>query len=74
MPADHSLGLHEDQDTLPVWPQARERDPECAVRFVELGAFAVSMQNGQLLSQGEVFKRELSRCDFRLDLAVASRA
>ena len=60
MPADHGLGLHEDQGVLPVWPQTAERDPECAVRFRQLGAFALAVQNGQLLSQREVFESELA--------------
>ena len=60
MPADHGLRLQEDQGVLPVGPQAEERDPECAVCVGQLGAFAVAMQNGQLLSQGDVFESELA--------------
>jgi hypothetical protein len=60
MPADHGLGLHEDQGVLPVWPQTRKRDPECAVPLGQIGAFGLALQNGQLLSQGEVFERELT--------------
>ena len=60
MPADHGLGLHDDQGVLPVWPQTAERDPERAVRLGQLGAFGFSLQNGQLLSQGEVFESELA--------------
>jgi len=33
-----------------VWPDTAERNPECAVRFVELGAFGLAVQNGELLS------------------------
>lgn len=40
--------------------QAAERDPECGVRLGQLGAFALAMQNGELLSQGGVFKSELA--------------
>ena len=57
---DHGLRLHEDQGVLPVWPQTRERDPECAVRLGQLGAFGLALQNGQLLSQGEVFESEFA--------------
>jgi len=46
MPADHGFGLHEDQGVVPVWPQTVERDPECAVRLGQLGAFGFSLQNG----------------------------
>ena len=60
MPADHGLGLHEDQGVLPVWPQTAERDPECAVRLGELGAFGLALQNGQLLSQGQVLQSEFA--------------
>lgn len=48
MPTDHGLGLPQDQGALPVWPQTAERDPECAVGVVELGAFGLALQNGQL--------------------------
>jgi len=55
---DHGLRVHEDQGVLPVWPQTRERAPECAVRVVELWAFGLALQNDQLLSQGAVFESE----------------
>ncbi len=58
MPANHGLGLHEDQSVVPVWPQTAERDPECAIRLRQLGTFALAVQNGQLSSQGEVLERE----------------
>jgi len=51
---------------LPSWPQARERNPECGVRFVELGAFGLAPYNSQLLSQREVLEGEL-RCGQMLD-------
>jgi hypothetical protein len=60
VPANHGLGLHEDQGVLPVWPQAAEGDPECAVSPGQLGAFGLAVHNGQLLSQGEVLERELA--------------
>jgi len=60
MPADHGLGLHEDEGALPVWPQAAERDPERAVRVGQPGALGLALQEGQLLSQGEVFESELA--------------
>ena len=46
---------------MPVWPQTAERDPECAVRFRQLGAFGLALHNGQLLSQSEVLE-----CEFAL--------
>jgi hypothetical protein len=46
MQADRGLGLHEDQGALPVWPQRRERDSECAVRFGQLGALGPALHNG----------------------------
>lgn len=60
MPADHGLGLHDDQSVVPVWPQAAEGDPECAVRLGQPGAFGLALHNGQLLSQGEGLERELA--------------
>jgi hypothetical protein len=60
MPANDGLGLHDDQSVVPVWPQAAEGDPECAISLRQLGTFALAVQNGQLLSQGEVLERELA--------------
>ena len=60
MPADHGLGLHDEEGVLPVWSQTAEGDPECAVSLGQLGAFGLALHNGQLLSQGEVLKRELA--------------
>jgi hypothetical protein len=28
MPADHGLGLHDEEGVLPVWPQTAELDPK----------------------------------------------
>jgi uncharacterized protein YbjT (DUF2867 family) len=36
------------------------RNPECAVRVGQRGAFGRVLQNGQLLSQGEVFESKLA--------------
>ena len=60
MPANHGLGLHDEEGVVPVWPQTAERDPECAISLRQLGTFALAVQNGQLLSQGEVLERELA--------------
>jgi hypothetical protein len=38
MPADYGLWFHNDQGVVPVWPQAAERDPECAVSLGQLGS------------------------------------
>jgi hypothetical protein len=59
MPADHGLGLHDEQGVLPVGPQTAERDPECAVRFRKLGVLGLASQNGELLSQRKVFESKL---------------
>ena len=72
MPTDHGLGLHDEEGVLPVWPQAEERDPECAVSVGQLGPFGLALQNGQLLSQGEVLEGELALL-LRLELAVAKK-
>ena len=72
MPADHGFGLHKDQGVLPVWPHTAERDPECAIRFGQLGAFGLALQNGQPLSQSEVLEGELALL-LRLELAVAKK-
>ena len=60
MPADYGLGLHDEEGVLPVWPQTAQRDPECAVRLGQPGAFGLALHNGQLLSQGEVLERQLA--------------
>ncbi|MGB7474568.1 MAG: hypothetical protein WBM26_00030, partial [Polyangiales bacterium] len=57
MPADHGLGLHDEEGVLPVWPQTRQRDPECAVSLGQFRAFGLALHNGELLSQGEVLER-----------------
>jgi hypothetical protein len=60
MPANDGLRLHEDEGALPVWPQARERDPECAVRLGKIGVFGLALQNGPLRSQAERTPSEAS--------------
>jgi hypothetical protein len=70
MQANDGLRLHEDQSTVPFRPQPQQRNPECPVRFGQLGAFGLALHNGQLLAQGEVFESELA---LRLQARSGSR-
>jgi len=58
MPADHRLGLHEDDDIDPSRPQAAEGDPEPAVGRGEPRPAPIVGERGELLSEGEVLENE----------------
>ena len=54
VPADHGLGLNEDQSFPPPSPEARQPCPEQPVGEADLRALGLLAQRGQLLPQREV--------------------
>ena len=55
MPADHSLGLHDDEDISPPRPHAAQGCPEQPVKAVQLWARPFAFEHGDLLPEGEDF-------------------
>ena len=53
VPADHGLGLHDDQCVPPARPEAAERAPEQPVERVQGQTRPFPFQNGDLLSESE---------------------
>ena len=53
-----ALGLHDDQGALPAGPQARQGHPECAVGLSQPRSLRPTLQDGELLPQGEVLQRK----------------
>jgi hypothetical protein len=53
MPADHSLGLHHDEDLGPPGPNTAQGRPEQPVRAVQLWARPLAFEHGDLLPEGE---------------------
>jgi len=60
VPSDYGIGLHDDQGGAPVPPTLGEEDPKQPVRRTELRAFHRSRQQGQLLTEREVFQHDCS--------------
>jgi hypothetical protein len=56
VPADHSVGFHEDQDVRPAGPTLAECRPEESVTGVQLRPRPFPFQHGDLLSEGEDFE------------------
>jgi hypothetical protein len=53
MPADHSLGLHDDEDVGPPGPHAAQGRREQPVKGVQLWARPFAFEHGDLLPEGE---------------------
>ena len=56
MPADHGVGLDDDEGIGREGPDARQAKPESAVGQAEARARRRSAQGGERLAEGEVFK------------------
>jgi hypothetical protein len=54
LPADHRVGLHDDERVGPVAPSAAEEHPEYPIGGSQSGAAVLLLEHGQLLAQGEV--------------------
>ncbi len=57
MPADHGLGLYDDQSALPARPEARKRDPERAIERRQSRPRLPLRVDGELLPQGQLHDR-----------------
>ncbi len=60
MPADHGLGLDDDQCFAPSGPEALEKHPENAVCRPHARAGFLELENGDLLTEGHVLEREIA--------------
>ncbi len=54
MPADDGLGLDDHEDGTPIRPRVGQPRPEDAVPLPEPEPFRPSLQDGKLLTEGEV--------------------
>ena len=59
MPSDDGLRLEEQQDLLPVRPEAPQTHPEQSVGGVEFGFTWLAFEHGELMSERQVFKQQL---------------
>jgi hypothetical protein len=59
MPADHGLGLHDDEDIGLPGPHTAQGHPEQPVKGVQLWARPFALEHGNLPSKGEGFNRSV---------------
>src|ERR1035437_2949172 len=57
VPADHGLGLDDEQDVGPAGPAAAEGGPEESVQAIQNGPRPFPFQHGDLLAEGEDLER-----------------
>jgi hypothetical protein len=60
VPVHNGVGLHENQGAAPAGPCARQRDSEQAVRPGESQTRTTTLENGQLLAEGEILHGQVS--------------
>lgn len=58
MPADHGIGLHDQQRFPPLVPPLGEQHPKRAIRGPEARPPRVSLENGELVTKREILDRE----------------
>jgi hypothetical protein len=58
MPSENGRGLNNDEAGPPAGPHPREPEPEDAVAATKSGATDGSLQDGQLMTQGDVFQAD----------------
>src|SRR5713226_4352037 len=58
VPLNHRLGFHDHQDGAPVPPQMRQGDPEQAISVTKSRSIRRTVQDQQLLSQGQILRRQ----------------
>jgi hypothetical protein len=56
VPADHGVGLHQDQDVRPAGPTLAEWGPEQSFPGVQFWSRPFPFQYGEVLSEGEDFE------------------
>lgn len=58
VPLDDRLGLHDDEDLVPVGPDSVQQHPETTVQIRESRPFCRAMEDGELLSPGEILESQ----------------
>jgi hypothetical protein len=58
VPSDDGLRFDNDQDLPPILPESRENHPEESIPPVQLRPVKFPVEDGQLLTQGEILYRE----------------
>jgi hypothetical protein len=53
VPSHYGVWLHDDEGLLPPRPEPRERDPECAIEWLEPRLRFLLIVGGKLLAKGE---------------------
>jgi hypothetical protein len=60
MPSNDGIRLNDDQGFLPAFPQSGKLDPEHSIRFSQAPVGVSPSEDGELLSQREVFEGQFA--------------
>jgi hypothetical protein len=58
MPPQHRFGLDDDERLFPLHPGSRHKNPEEAIQLSEFRPPMASIQNGELLAEGEILESQ----------------
>ena len=58
VPPNNGLGLHEDEDVVPVRPDSSQKHPKATVQIRKPRPFHRTLEDGELLAQSEILKRQ----------------
>jgi hypothetical protein len=56
MPGDQSLGLHEHQSPMPVWPQPPEGEPKQTISLAKFRFASLAPEHRELMPKRQIFK------------------
>ena len=56
VPADHGVGLHNNQDFSPAGPTMAKSGPKEPVHAIQFWPWSLSFEHGDLLSEGQNFE------------------
>jgi len=60
MPAHDGIGLDQDQSLFPARPNPAQNPPKEFVGCVHLGTRTLAFEDGELLAQGQIFKKQIA--------------
>jgi hypothetical protein len=60
MPANHRIGLHDDQRSFPIGQQSTQENPESSVTILQAWAFLLAAENLELVPQRDILQNQRS--------------
>jgi hypothetical protein len=60
MPANHRIGLHDDQRSFPIGQQSSQENPDGSVTILQAWAFLLAAENLELVTESDILQNQRS--------------